>query len=178
MPATAPSISQGFMPAPRVRYKRDNVAIHNGIDIISARGTAVYPVADGVVTASRFEPLYGHQVEVEHGIAANGRRFRSRYFHLRKRLVRAGDRVSTRKPLGELGSSGLMATFPHLHLELAEQAPGKVDWRPSNPHRHWLDGPGRVSCWRPVAADRDGTFRIRYPLDCLGGTPRQAGSSD
>ena len=119
MPAGAPSISQGFMPAPALRYKRDSLAIHNGIDIVARRGTPVYAVATGTVRVSLFEPLYGHRVEVDHPADADGNRYRTRYFHLRKRLVAAGTAVTTDRPIGELGSSGLMAAFPHLHLEVS-----------------------------------------------------------
>lgn len=84
---------------------------HEGTDYGAARGTPVRAVASGVVTSAGYSGGYGNLVEIRHdgGIT-------TRYAHLSRVDVRAGERVSQKKVIGRVGSTGL-ATGPHLHFE-------------------------------------------------------------
>ncbi len=86
--------------------------LHKGIDIAVSHGTEIYPAADGVVIFSGYKKGYGNTVEVRHG---NG--LVTRYAHCHKNLVKQGDAVNTRAPIGQSGSSG-RSTGPHLHFEV------------------------------------------------------------
>ncbi len=84
---------------------------HRGVDI--ARGsTRVQAPADGVVVVSRYGPVAGNYVQIDHG---NG--IRTRHHHLAKRHVAAGDHVHAGDIIGTMGRTGLV-TGVHLHTEV------------------------------------------------------------
>jgi murein DD-endopeptidase MepM/ murein hydrolase activator NlpD len=94
---------------------------HMGIDIKGAQGDAVVSTAQGVVTNVGNEPKgYGTFIEVDHG-----NNVKTRYAHLSKTDVKAGDMVSKGQKIGEVGSTG-HSTGPHLHYEVLENGE-KVD---------------------------------------------------
>jgi hypothetical protein len=73
--------------------------------------------------------------------------------------------VAQGQAIGELGSSGLFAAFPHLHFEIRVLNDGG-QWPPFNPHLFWVDGIGIVSCF---SKDRETTtpgFSTTYPVQC------------
>lgn len=80
----------------RVHPITGQVRPHNGIDIVSNKGSEILSVADGIVTVSSFEAGgYGNWVEIEHII--DGKKFRTRYGHMRDTpLVNVGDSVLAR----------------------------------------------------------------------------------
>ena len=84
---------------------------HRGVDYAAPTGTPVYASGDGRVTAAGYSRGNGNYVFVQH----DGR-IMTRYLHLHKRLVRAGERVSQGETIGTVGATGL-ATGPHLHYE-------------------------------------------------------------
>jgi murein DD-endopeptidase MepM/ murein hydrolase activator NlpD len=86
---------------------------HSGIDIANRTGTPIY-AADGgyVVAAGRDTWGYGNQVVIDHG---NG--FKTRYAHLDKILVKAGQSVKKNDKIATMGSTG-RSTGPHLHFEV------------------------------------------------------------
>jgi murein DD-endopeptidase MepM/ murein hydrolase activator NlpD len=84
---------------------------HRGIDYAAPTGTPVYASGDGRVTESGYSRSTGNYVTVQHGDE-----FTTRYLHLHKRLVVAGQKVSQGQPIGKVGATGL-ATGPHLHYE-------------------------------------------------------------
>jgi murein DD-endopeptidase MepM/ murein hydrolase activator NlpD len=86
---------------------------HSGIDIANSRGTPIY-AADGgyVVAAGRDTWGYGNQVVIDHG---NG--FKTRYAHLERILVKAGQSVSKNDKIATMGNTG-RSTGPHLHFEV------------------------------------------------------------
>jgi murein DD-endopeptidase MepM/ murein hydrolase activator NlpD len=86
---------------------------HLGIDIAAGTGTPIY-AADGgyVVLSGRDTWGYGNQVVIDHG---NG--FLTRYAHLHKILVQAGQSVKKNQKIGLMGSTG-RSTGPHLHFEI------------------------------------------------------------
>jgi len=84
---------------------------HRGIDYGAPTGTPVYAAGDGRVVQSGFSPSNGNFVVIQHGGT-----YATKYLHLAKRTVKAGDRVRQRQVIGAVGSTGL-ATGPHLHYE-------------------------------------------------------------
>lgn len=88
---------------------------HGGIDIKGAQGDAVVSTEQGVITRVDNEPKgYGTFIEVDHG-----NNIKTRYAHLSKTDVKAGDTVSRGQKIGEVGSTG-HSTGPHLHYEVLQ----------------------------------------------------------
>ena len=88
------------------------VAFHSGLDLASKPKTPVMSPLDGIVVFAGYNGAYGRMVEIDHG---NG--FTTRYGHLRKILVKKGDKISFRQQIGLMGSSG-RSTGTHLHYEV------------------------------------------------------------
>lgn len=113
-------------------YRRDPItggsAAHWAIDIAAAPGQSVQATADGVVVRAERVGGLGNAVYVAHGYGIT-----TRYGHLAKITVKAGDRVSQRDPIGIVGSTG-RSTGYHLHYEV------RVDGKPENPRAYILDG--------------------------------------
>jgi murein DD-endopeptidase MepM/ murein hydrolase activator NlpD len=85
---------------------------HPGQDIAAPRGTPVLAPADGRVVEAGWKNGYGQTVILEHG---NG--LTTRYGHLSKIEVTAGQEVRRGEQLGQVGSTG-RSTGPHLHYEV------------------------------------------------------------
>ena len=88
---------------------------HDGVDIASARGTAVLASGHGQVIMTKRSDLlagFGNYVEVDHG---NG--IVTRYSHLEDVAVRIGQKIKKGHALGTVGSSG-GSIAPHLHYEV------------------------------------------------------------
>jgi murein DD-endopeptidase MepM/ murein hydrolase activator NlpD len=84
-----------------------------GIDIASSRGTPIYAADDGYVVLSGQDTWgYGNQIVIDHG---NG--YLTRYAHLQKLMVKAGDIVKKNQQIATMGSTG-RSTGPHLHFEV------------------------------------------------------------
>ena len=87
-------------------------AFHRGVDLEASEGSSVLAVADGTVTVSASDLIYGEQITVQH---ADG--MLTTYCHLSERLVSEGDSVRQGQIIGRSGSTGWV-TGPHLHLEV------------------------------------------------------------
>ncbi len=88
-------------------------AWHPGIDLASGLGMPIHPVIDGVVEeAGRDFFGLGNYVVVAHE-----NNFKSKYAHLGRIYVKAGDKVSSENMLGEVGVTGY-TSGPHTHLEI------------------------------------------------------------
>jgi murein DD-endopeptidase MepM/ murein hydrolase activator NlpD len=85
---------------------------HPGYDIAAPRGTPVVATADGVVVKADWQNGYGQTVVIDHG---NG--LTTRYGHLSKIEVTAGQDIKRGEELGQVGSTG-RSTGPHLHYEV------------------------------------------------------------
>jgi murein DD-endopeptidase MepM/ murein hydrolase activator NlpD len=90
------------------------VKFHGGLDIAVPLGTRVNSAADGVVAFAGQKGGYGNLVIIQH---PDGRE--TRYGHLQKILVSAGDPVSAGQEVAKSGSTG-KSTGPHLHFEIRE----------------------------------------------------------
>jgi len=95
--------------------RRDRNEFHSAIDIYVPRGTPVYTTADGVVRLSGWEGGYGKIVVIDHKHS-----YSTRYAHLDKLKVAAGDTVTRGQIIAFSGNTGL-STGPHLHYEVLYQ---------------------------------------------------------
>lgn len=85
---------------------------HPGMDIDGERGEIVLAPANGTIIKASSAGGYGNMIEIDHG---NG--ISTRYAHLSKIDVAAGDTVTRGQEIGLIGSTG-RSTGPHLHFEL------------------------------------------------------------
>lgn len=110
VPASAQNITSGF------GYRRDpfngSGAMHAGIDFRGAMGSPIYAAAKGEVSFVGWKQGYGNTVEISHG---NG--MLTRYAHLSRFDVKAGQMVEAGDTIAGLGNSG-RSTGPHLHFEV------------------------------------------------------------
>lgn len=96
-------------------------AMHAGIDLAGPLGTEIYATADGIVGRSEWAGGYGNLVELNHG-----KGIQTRYGHLSKSLVKAGERVKRGQLIALMGSTG-RSTGSHLHYEV------RIDGKAVNP---------------------------------------------
>lgn len=87
-------------------------AFHRGVDLEAEEGSSVLAVADGMVTVSTSDPIYGEQITIRH---ADG--MLTTYCHLSERLVSEGDSVRQGQIIARSGATGWV-TGPHLHLDV------------------------------------------------------------
>lgn len=85
---------------------------HTGIDLSAPTGTPVYATGDGVVGRADWYSSYGLYISINHGAAME-----TRYAHLSRLAVAAGDTVKKGDLIGYVGSTG-RSTGPHLHYEV------------------------------------------------------------
>jgi murein DD-endopeptidase MepM/ murein hydrolase activator NlpD len=85
---------------------------HRGVDIGAAWGTPIMAATDGRVVTAGWGSGYGNMVQLNH---AGG--LSTRYGHMSRVAVRAGQTVRQGQVIGYVGSTG-MSTGPHLHYEL------------------------------------------------------------
>ncbi len=90
---------------------------HYGIDMAAAKGTPVYTAASGVVVEARYSSGYGKTIVVAHN-----KKYRTRYAHLDKILVRVGQKVDRAQLIGRVGATGFVRKSgndaSHLHFEV------------------------------------------------------------
>lgn len=180
MPPGAPSIISDYLSAYGVlgslRRRYDGAPPrHGGFDIIGAIGTPVLAAADGIVFVADFDEVAGNRVRIAHVGPDHGVRLITVYIHLDQVLVETGEEVLRGQQIGTVGATGTGAPPERPHLHFATQG--------TNPHLHWHDGPGRVTCYsrnRVYAGDR---AALTYPLPCGGSldaenlSPSHAGAS-
>jgi murein DD-endopeptidase MepM/ murein hydrolase activator NlpD len=85
---------------------------HSGIDISADKGQPVRATAAGVVDSAAFNGDYGNMVVLRHGFGLT-----TRYGHLQKFAVKAGQAVKRGDVIGYVGSTG-RSTGNHLHYEI------------------------------------------------------------
>lgn len=92
---------------------------HFGIDMAAVRGTPVKAAGDGVVIQAGNQPGYGNIVVIKHDT-----KFKTRYAHLSKILIKTGAQVTAGQVIGKVGStgntraSGKTRDSSHLHFEV------------------------------------------------------------
>jgi len=100
---------------------------HEGIDISTRIGATVVVPADGIVTEQTYDISFGNNIIIDHGYG-----FVTRYGHLSKIDVKAGEIVKRGTKIGEAGNTG-MSTGPHLHYEI------RLNGVPVNPENYILN---------------------------------------
>ncbi len=98
----------GFRRDPKTGGRR----MHKGVDFAGPSGTDLFATADGVVKKAGWQSGYGRIVIIEHAYGIE-----SRYAHLSKIRVKAGQKVSRGDHIGDMGASGRV-TGVHLHYEV------------------------------------------------------------
>lgn len=88
------------------------VKFHAGMDFSANVGTPVYATGNGTVIRAGWEGLYGNCINIDHGFG-----YVTKYAHLSKIDVRAGQKVVRGEVIGKVGSTG-KSTGPHLHYEV------------------------------------------------------------
>lgn len=94
---------------------------HEGVDLPAPVGTPIRATADGVVEMADWFGGYGLFVKLEHGGS-----FETRYGHMSRIAVAAGQAVRKGDVIGYVGTTG-RSTGPHLHYEV------RIDGQAVNP---------------------------------------------
>ena len=118
-PVNAANYTSGF--GVRSDPFRGSAAMHAGIDLAGPLGTPVYATADGVVDRAEWSGGYGNMVEIDHG-----RGIQTRFGHLSRILVQAGQHIRRGMVIALMGSTG-RSTGSHLHYEV------RIDGHAVNP---------------------------------------------
>jgi len=110
MPVEGAALTSGY--GMRIHPVLGGRRAHKGIDLAQPTGTPVYATADGVVSKADWFSSYGLFISLEHG--AN---IQTRYGHLSRLNVAAGQQIRKGDLIGYVGSTG-RSTGPHLHYEV------------------------------------------------------------
>ena len=108
---------EGYFIMPTTGLNWGQLHEENAVDIANACGTPVFAAADGLVGDVRvgYDSGYGTNIIIEHpnGIA-------TRYAHLLKTKISAGEYVLQGDEIGAIGATGLVhgVTGCHLHFEV------------------------------------------------------------
>ena len=111
-PLSTGYVTQGFRPA-------SNPA-HGAVDIgwwrVGVVDPPIYAWDAGTVLQSAYSTVGGNYVVLKHDRKEHY--YLTRYFHLKNRMVKVGDRVHRWQTIGIGGSTGTSSTGPHLHFEI------------------------------------------------------------
>lgn len=114
-PTYVKPISGGRLSSPfgkRTAPKKGASTYHKGVDWAIATGSAVYASCGGTVAKAGWGSGYGYVVYINH---EDGKQ--TRYGHLSKVLVSAGQHVKQGDKIALSGNTGV-STGPHLHFEI------------------------------------------------------------
>jgi len=101
--------------------------MHAGLDIAAPHGKEVISPSDGTVVFAGLEGGYGNVLVIDHGYG-----IKTRYGHLAKITVKAGERIKRGQVVGAVGNTG-RSTGPHLHYEV------RVNGVSQNPRKFILE---------------------------------------
>lgn len=85
---------------------------HPGLDISGDAGQLIQAPADGTVITAGYSGNYGNLIVIDHGFGLT-----TRFGHLSRFEVMAGQQVQRGQVIGHVGSTG-RSTSPHLHYEV------------------------------------------------------------
>lgn len=103
-------VSSNFNPR-RLHPVTGQRTAHRGTDYVAPVGTPIWAAGDGVVDKSGYNQFNGNYVFIRHSNT-----YITKYLHMTKRYVKAGQRVKQGDTVGTLGGTGRV-TGPHLHYE-------------------------------------------------------------
>jgi murein DD-endopeptidase MepM/ murein hydrolase activator NlpD len=119
-------IASGFGMRIHPIYK--TMRMHTGIDFSAPVNTPVYATGDGIIGPSDSQLTgYGIVCVIDHGYG-----YKTLYAHLRKTIVRPGQKVKRGQIIGFVGNTGL-SIGPHLHYEVRKEN------RPLNPIHYFYN---------------------------------------
>ncbi|RLR18333.1 murein DD-endopeptidase MepM, partial [Sodalis-like symbiont of Bactericera trigonica] len=104
-------VSSNFNPR-RLNPVTGRIAPHRGVDFAVPVGTPVLAVGDGEVMVSKRDGAAGNYVVIRHGL-----QYMTCYMHLKKLLVKPGQKVKRGDRIALSGNTG-RSTGPHLHYEV------------------------------------------------------------
>ncbi|MBV7258729.1 M23 family metallopeptidase [Erythrobacter sp. WH158] len=108
-------------------------ARHKGVDLAAPTGTPIYATADGIIERADWFSSYGLYISIDHGSDLE-----TRYAHMSRLAVAAGDAVRKGDVIGYVGSTG-RSTGPHLHYEV------RVDGVAVNPIPYMIEPETQVA---------------------------------
>lgn len=85
---------------------------HYGVDLAAPLGTPIVATRGGTITIAKYDEEAGYYVEIDH---LDG--YTSRYLHMARYIVTAGQIVIPGQVIGYCGATGV-ATGPHLHFSI------------------------------------------------------------
>lgn len=97
---------------------------HSGVDLAASYGTPIVATSDGVVGTADWAGGYGLLVALDHGGG-----LQTRYGHMSRLNVAAGQKVRKGEVIGFVGSTG-RSTGAHLHYEI------RINGQAINPAAH------------------------------------------
>ena len=87
--------------------------LHTGMDFSAKSGTPIYATGDGKISKLRRSRRgYGNHVIIDHGYG-----YKTLYAHMKKYIVRKGQKVKRGEVIGYVGCTGT-SVAPHLHYEV------------------------------------------------------------
>ena len=110
MPVNGAALTSGY--GMRIHPVLGGRRQHKGIDLAEPVGSPVYATADGMVSRADWFSSYGLFISLEHG-----GNIQTRYGHLSRLNVAAGQTVHKGDLIGYVGTTG-RSTGPHLHYEV------------------------------------------------------------
>ncbi len=110
MPVDSPAFTSSF--GMRTHPILGGRRAHKGVDLAMPTGSPIYATADGVISRADWFSGYGLYVAIEHG-----GELQTRYGHMSRLNVEAGQQVKKGDIIGYVGSTG-RSTGPHLHYEV------------------------------------------------------------
>ncbi|EJN6827453.1 MULTISPECIES: peptidoglycan DD-metalloendopeptidase family protein [Vibrio] len=126
-------VSSNFNPR-RLHPVTGQVKAHRGTDYVAPVGTPIWAAGDGVVLQSGYNQFNGNYVFIKHSNT-----YITKYLHMKKRLVKTGQRVKQGQTVGTLGGTGRV-TGPHLHYEFLVNGVHKNPRTVSLPQAQSLSG--------------------------------------
>ena len=110
MPVNGAALTSGY--GMRIHPVLGGRRAHKGVDLAEPVGSPVYATADGMVSRADWFSSYGLFISLEHG-----GNIQTRYGHLSRLNVAAGQAVHKGDLIGYVGTTG-RSTGPHLHYEV------------------------------------------------------------
>ncbi|MEY4922535.1 MAG: hypothetical protein RLY17_1252 [Pseudomonadota bacterium] len=130
-------VSSNFNPR-RINPVTGRIAPHKGVDFCMPVGTPVLAVGDGEVVIAKRSGAAGNYIAIRHG-----RQYTTRYMHLKKILVKPGQKVKRGDRIALSGNTG-RSTGPHLHYEFWTSQQAVNPMTAKLPRSEGLSGKDRI----------------------------------
>jgi murein DD-endopeptidase MepM/ murein hydrolase activator NlpD len=114
-PVDLTKVTRIVMYGDRIHPATQKLTRHTGIDFELPSGSDVVATADGTVAVQKYGEREGNYIIIGHDDT-----YTTRYYHLEKSLVKAGDKVKKGQVIGLVGSTGVLSIAPHLHYEVVK----------------------------------------------------------